>query len=861
MKKWLHQLGPLLVVLIFILAAWLLYRELRHYKVSEIREALTQIPSWRIWAALGLTVVNYLVLIGYDYLAIRAIGHPLSLARVALASFTGFVTSYNFGALLGGTSVRYRLYSAWGLSAVEIVQLVVMMGITFWVGIFALAGVFFVLQPFPIPADLHLPVSDVRPLGWALLAVSVGYVAITYIYHAPIRIKETQIQLPRTGMTVLQLIVAAADLTVAAACLFILVSHDLAVGFGEFLGMYLLAVVAVIITHVPGGLGVFELVLLTLASTADANPDKAAGTSNASATVVAALLIFRVIYYLLPLLIALLLLAGNEVALRRGTTTRVRAEIGSWSGTVAAAVMAWATFVAGAVLLLSGASRAAPARLEILERVLPLSIIEGSHFLGSLAGAALLVLSRGLQRRLDSAWWLSVGLLVVGIAASLLKGLDYEEAILLTFILISLIFCRKSFYRKGSLIHEPFTAGWIAAVSLAVVCSVWLGLFAHKHVEYSSPSWWTFEFYSDAPRFLRATVGAASLLLLFALGKLLSAEKPRPAEPSADEMAAALSIIHKSSRTSAHLALLGDKSFRFNKAHTAFVMYAVHDRAWVALGDPVGPEAEAAELVWQFRELVDQYEGWPIFYQVAEETLSVYLDQGMTLLKIGDEGRVSLKSFALERIPGADVREAHRQCQQAGYQFAIVPAAEVPPLLPRFREISTAWLGAKQTHESGFSLAFFEESYLLRFPAAVVRRDGEIVAFANLWCAANHAELAIDLLRYMAAVPEEILAYVFIEVMLWGKQQGYQWFNLGMAPLSGGEERPLAPLWNRTVNLDYRHGDHFSSFEALREFKEKFSPVWSARYLASPGGLALPRILTAVTALVADKHHVGTNEM
>src|SRR4029078_6047468 len=122
MKKWLHQLGPLVVVVIFIAAAWLLYRELRHYSARQIKEAVSHIPTWRVWAALGLTVVNYLVLIGYDYLAIRAIGHPLSLGRVALASFTGFVTSYNFGALLGGTSVRYRLYSAWGLSAVEIVQ-------------------------------------------------------------------------------------------------------------------------------------------------------------------------------------------------------------------------------------------------------------------------------------------------------------------------------------------------------------------------------------------------------------------------------------------------------------------------------------------------------------------------------------------------------------------------------------------------------------------------------------------------------------------------------------------------------------------------------------------------------------------
>jgi phosphatidylglycerol lysyltransferase len=378
--------------------------------------------------------------------------------------------------------------------------------------------------------------------------------------------------------------------------------------------------------------------------------------------------------------------------------------------------------------------------------------------------------------------------------------------------------------------------------------------------KYASLPWWKFEFYSDAPRFLRATVGAASLLFLFALWKLISAEKPRPAEPSADELAAALSIIQKSPRTSANLALLGDKSCLFNKAHTAFVLYAVHERAWVALGDPVGPDAECAELVWQFRERVDRYEGWPIFYQVAEESLSVYLDQGMTLLKIGDEGRVSLSSFAVERLSAVELREAGSRCRQANCEFAVVPAAEVPPLLPRLREISAAWLNARQMHEKRFSLAFFDESYLLRFPCAVVRQGGEPVAFANLWCAANREEIAIDLMRYLPVAPPEVIAWLFVETMLWGQQQGYQWFNLGMAPLTGGEDRPLAPMWNRTVNLDFRHGDHFSSFDELRQFKEKFNPVWSARYLASPGGLALPRILTAVTALIADKHHVGTND-
>ena len=392
------------------------------------------------------------------------------------------------------------------------------------------------------------------------------------------------------------------------------------------------------------------------------------------------------------------------------------------------------------------------------------------------------------------------------------------------------------------------------AVTLAVICSIWLGMFARRHTEFTSEMFWTFAIHDDAPRFLRAMVGAVSVLLLFAISKLMTAERPRPAEPSANELSAAAAVIAGVPRTTANLAFLGDKSFLFNKEHS--VCDVCHSEPRLGrLGRPVGLEGERAELVWQFRELVDRYDGWPIFYQVPEESLPVYLDQGMTLLKLGEEARVRLASFSLEGGSRKDLRHARNRCQQEQCEFAVVPAADVPPLLSRLKAISNAWLAEKKTHEMRFSLGFFNEGYLLRFPCAVVKRAGEVIAFANVWCGADREELSVDLMRYMTDAPSGVMQYLFVELMLWGKEQGYQWFNLGMAPLSGIENRPLAPMWNRAVNLVYLHGDHFYSFEGLRSFKEKFDPEWSPKYLASPGGLALPRILAAVTTLITGKNY------
>ncbi len=838
----LKQLAPLLIITIFMGAIWLLSKELKHYNIHEIRSAVTHIPAWRLWTAAGLTVLNYLVLIGYDYLAIRAIHHPLPLGKISLASFTGFVTSYNFGALLGGTSVRYRLYSAWGLSAVEILQLIIMLGTTYWVGVFALAGVVFIVQPFPIPASLHLPFENVQPIGYLLLAVAAGYTSLTFIRRSPIVIKGIEIHLPKTGMTLLQLAVSAADLIIAAATLYLLLAPDIPVGYAEFLGMFLLATVAVVLSHVPGGVGVFELVILTLVA------------SHSSATILACLLVFRVIYYLIPLFVAMILLALHELSLQRGLATRLVTEVNRWSIAIAPLVLSWCTLLAGAVLLFSGATPIVTARLSHLQHAIPLPLIEASHFIGSLTGAALLVLARGLQRRLDSAWWLITILLGLGIIVSLLKGFDFEEAILLSVVLLALLASRKEFYRKGALIHERFHLGWASTILVILVCSIWLGLFAYKHVDYSNELWWVFTFKGNAPRFMRGSIGAVIFILLFAFSKLIASHKPAALQPTENEWETVNQIVNASTKTSSSLALLGDKSLLLNKQHSAFLMYGVQKRSWIVLGDPVGPKAERAELIWQFRELVDRYDGWPVFYQVEPENLSLYLDQGLTILKLGEEARVPLESFDIMGSKRRKLRQTVNHCEKERCEFSIVPVPQVPALLTDLKLISDAWLNEKKVSEKGFSLGYFDETYLKHFPIAIIRQNGKIVAFANVLEGADKAELSVDLMRYLPDAPPSVMEYLFIELLLWGKQAGYAWFDFGMAPLSGIQNGPLAPVWNRTANLVFRHGDHFYHFEGLRSYKEKFDPVWTPKYLASPGGLALPQILADVVALIGKTH-------
>ncbi|HVT18086.1 MAG TPA: bifunctional lysylphosphatidylglycerol flippase/synthetase MprF [Thermoanaerobaculia bacterium] len=844
----LRKLAPLFTVLLFAGALWLLHRALAGFRSRDVMDFLGALPPGRVAAALALTALGYLATTGYDALGFRNIRHPLPYRKIALAAFCGSAVSNSLGhPLFTGTPIRARLYSAWGLSALQVTRVVVFCFMTFWLGFLTLAGAAFLIEPLPLPSSWRLPLATVRPLGFVFLALIAGYLWLAARRKEPVTVMGVEMPLPGTRLAIGQILLSCLDWGAAGAVLYCLLPTHHGLPYLKLLAVFLMAQLAGLLSQVPGGLGVFEtaIVFLLTSLLPDLKPP----------VVLGALVAFRGIYYFAPLLMGSLMLAGHEVVLRRKQVLRLARGVGSRASVVVPQLLSLTTFLGGALLLVSGATPAVGSRLEWLKSILPLPVIEVSHFVGSLAGVGLLLLALGLQRRLDAAYHLTVGLLATGIVVSLLKGLDYEEAIALGLMLAALLPCHRHFYRKAALTNEPFTPAWISAIGIVLAGSLWLGLFSYRHLEVSQNLWWRFTVQGgsggNASRFLRAAVGTVALALGIALWRLLRPAVHRQALPSAADLDRAAAVVAASPRTYPYLALLGDKQLLFNEAGTAMLMYAVERRSWVAMGDPMGPESERAELAWRLRELSDQHGGFTVFYQVSEKRLHLYVDLGLSLIKLGEEARVPLANFSLAGAGRKKLRWAQRKAEELGARFEVVPASGVPALLPEIEAISNAWLEEKSTREKGFSLGFFSADYLRRLPLALVRGPEGILAFANLWLGGQGEELSIDLMRYVPEAPSVIMDYLFVELMLWGKQHDYRWFNLGMAPLSGLEGRAVAPLWSRLGTLVFRHGEYFYNFQGLRQYKEKFEPVWEPRYLACPGGLALPRVLADVSALIS----------
>jgi phosphatidylglycerol lysyltransferase len=332
---------------------------------------------------------------------------------------------------------------------------------------------------------------------------------------------------------------------------------------------------------------------------------------------------------------------------------------------------------------------------------------------------------------------------------------------------------------------------------------------------------------------------------------LLRPARPDPGVASLDDLARARALIGDCSQALANAVLSGDKRLLFSNACDAFLMYQINGRSWIALGDPIGEREAQEELVWRFRELSDRHAGRTVFYQVSAERLPLYVDLGLTVMKLGEEARVSLADFALEGSARAELRTQRRRAERDGATFEVLQPGQLPALLPKLQAISDAWLADKAAAEKGFSVGAFSQQYIANFPVAVVRCGPELVAFASLWVAGTGEEIAVDLMRFGPDAPRGAMDFLFVELMLWGRAQGYRWLNLGMAPLAGLEQHPLAPAWHRVGNFVFRYGEHFYNFDGLRRYKAKFNPVWESKYLASPGGLALPRVLFDISLLIS----------
>jgi len=833
-------LGPIVGAALVMASVLVIHAISGQIHLNDIKAAVDATPWTSVAAAGGFTALSFAALGLYDVLAIRQVAPGRVPARVA--AFAGTVSyaisnAIGFHVLVGGP-VRYRIYAAAGLDAADVGRVVALSVLTFWLGLTALFGVSFVLDPVGLPfLEQVTPQAD-RAFGAAIIAALVGLVVWLSTAKRRIALFGWRLPFPDGRNVALQIAIGAIDIAAAAGALYVLLPADIVPGFAVFLIVFVVAIVAGLISHAPGGLGVLEAAVL-VGLGAGERPDA-----------IAALVVFRLVYYVVPLALGSVALLAFEGYRARATVKVASRRTITATRLVVAPAAAALVFFGGVVLLLSGSLPAERGRMHALMEVLPLPFTEASHMLASLVGLLLIVVARGLALRIAFARTVAVVLLLAGAGFSLIKGLDWEEATVLAAIVAVLTFYRDVFYRKGDWRSFRPNATWMALLAVTLFCLTLVGFFAYRHVDYSNDLWWDFAWRGDAPRFLRASLALGAVAALIVADALIN----RPVQPRmgrVDVPDPVRRLIADSKDTHPALAYLGDKRFMIADDESAFLMYGVTGRSWITMGDPVGDPEEGKNLIWRFAETADKAGARAVYYSIGPDMLPVYLDLGLSILKIGEVARLDLATFTMDGQARADFRYADKRLTREGIEFSVVPQAEVAAIMPELKAVSDAWLAIKHGTEKGFSLGRFDEAYLAEFDCAVLRKVGEIVAFANLWRGGDLSELSIDLMRYKPGASKVLMDGLFARLLLYGKTEGYRWFNLGAAPLSGLADHPLASTWNRVGTFIYRRGDDIYNFEGLRAFKQKFGPVWTPQYLACPGGLVMPQVLLDVASLIS----------
>jgi len=620
------------------------------------------------------------------------------------------------------------------------------------------------------------------------------------------------------------------------------------------LAAYSVSVLFWIVAIVPQGVGVSEGAAALVLTSFGAPPSTALAVS----------LVFRGMSFWIPFAIGFALIgrAGGVDELKRPATADTR------TVRIAAAF----TFLVGVMNVLSAVTPNLAARMPRIEKALPLQVHYG-HLAAALAGVALVYLSRGLLERKRAAWWVALGALAFSVLSHVVKGLDFEEALIAAVLLVWLLGKRHVFHARSDMPSVRKGVRGLAAsltFTLAYGTAGFYLLDRHFSVNFGlkaamDQTLAMFLAFRDPGLepltgfgrwFADSIYVIGAVTLGYGLLQLLRPVISRGPSSAHDRSRARAIAEEWGASSLARIAVLPDKAFCFSPGGSV-VCYTVRGGYAIALGDAIGPDDDVTGAVETFRTLCVG-NGWvPVLYQTTGYRLSTYADMGFKSLRVGHEAVVDVKSFSLAGKSHKSLRNRINRMAEEGITTRVIDPPLAADLVDRLRVVSDAWLTEMHGTEKRFSLGWFDDDYI-REGAVFIVEDaaGEIQAFANVLPEYRLNETTIDLMRHLPTAPPGTMDLMFVRLFEWAASAGYDSFNLGLAPLAGVGDEPGDPLTEKAMRLVYEYANAFYSFQGLREYKAKFDPEWQPRYLVFPAAANPLAVVGAVAAASGDENMI-----
>jgi|GEM_PF-192590 Uncharacterized conserved protein len=625
-----------------------------------------------------------------------------------------------------------------------------------------------------------------------------------------------------------------------ASSLFYLLAFyfDREASFVSILSVFAVSSIAGIFSFMPGGIGSFDLIAIIGLQAFGLTPNQA----------LVAVIFYRLFYFIGPSGAAIVLFSLQ--ALKRSEQKGYVIKSDAY-GQFIASLMTIVVVACGAVLLISALTPSLLYRSKLFTDMQSIIFLHYSRSISIAIGLMLLLTAKEIFLRVKRAYHVTMVLLLLGGIFTFIKGLDFEELIFLLISMSILRLSKTNFYRKSVLIKPSHLIETAAAVFVMLV--IYLKV---SHILFSSYIR-TFHYphfiFHNIHTFINSGVTAYTLFLIFTVFWYRKRERiendPRYQAPDLERLEGFLKK-YKGHHLS-HLFYLGDKRFYWAAEGSVLIAYCKFSDKAVVLGDPVGEKALIPEGIQEFQRFIDEYGCRAVFYEVDEENLSMYHDNGFYFFKLGEEAVVNLEEFSMEGSSRRTFRNVVNRFAKDGYLFEMLRPPFSNDLLDQLEAISTEWLGKR--NEMGYSVGWFSRDYLQKAPIATVKNQasGEIIAFVSLTEQdENKDHVGIDLMRFKGNVPNSTMDYIFIRLLMHLKENGCRRFSFGVAPLSKVGYAPQSHKAERFAHFIYQHGQKLYSFEGLRKFKDKFDPQWEPKYLAYPQLMSLPALLVEISMLV-----------
>jgi phosphatidylglycerol lysyltransferase len=524
-------------------------------------------------------------------------------------------------------------------------------------------------------------------------------------------------------------------------------------------------------------------------------------------------------------------------------------------------------FILGIINIISALTPAVDWRVERLRQYLLIDIIHVSNYFVLAAGFFLLITAAFMLKGLRSTWWLALLLSVVSFIGHITKAIDYEEATVALLIIITLLITRREYYIQSHprLRYVGLQTALISIAALLLYGTIGFFLLDKKH----------FDANFDLAQSIRSTLASYFLvgnsltvphssfgrgfILSINIGGFLSMgfllyTLVRPyvfrGNASEEELKQATSLLSRFGKSSLdYFKTYSDKMIFLTPGTDAFISYRIAGSYAVVLENPVAEnDGDLKTCISRFDTFCYENSLKSIYYRVPEESLPIYREKGKKSMFIGQEAVVNLDTFTLEGGSRKSLRNAINKIRERGFRSTVHTAPIKDGVLQKLKSVSDEWLGYTERSEIVFSQGMFNWQELKQQTVITVENPEEkVIAFLNIVPDFSPSGSTYDLLRKTADAPNGIMDFILIEMFNYLKSKGYKFVNLGFAPMSGLND--AHSFKEKSMKFAYEKIRSFSQYKGLREFKDKFDPVWYNKYLVYDNDydlIQVPAVLSKV---------------